>query len=347
MTAVEAATPGTSTTGPRKARPVLWWATAGVAFLLLQAYVYGAWIAGDDFRPSPLGSDPVPRWEQVCAWILQPLFTLGALAAAVWVIRGCLRERRLTMDGKLLLGWYSIIWLDPAGNYLRPQFMFNAIYVNRGSWVEHIPGWVSPNGHLLPDTFFMEMPAYGMAVMATVGTSTLMGRVARKRPRTGRFGLFGVGWLTSGIGIILFEAPLCMRSGFASWSATSLPDWLVIWPGTRYQVPLIPDPIFWGAVFASMAALRHFRDDAGLSFVERGVNRLRLSPRARNAVGALAVIGFANVAMSLHTIPSVWASLYLRDTVPAPSYLRAGVCGEGTEYPCPGPGVPIVPSGIR
>jgi hypothetical protein len=138
MTALDAVE-ATTEVGPRRARPVLWWACAGAAFLLLQLYIYGAWIAGDDFRPSPLGPDLVPRWEQICAWIFQPLFTLGALAAAAWVIRGCLRERRLTMDGKLLLAWYSIIWLDPAGNYLRPQFMFNAIYVNRGSWVEHIP----------------------------------------------------------------------------------------------------------------------------------------------------------------------------------------------------------------
>jgi hypothetical protein len=346
MTATEAISPAASApVGSRKVRPVLWWAGAGFGFLLLQAYIYGAWIASDDFKPSPLGPDPVPRWEQVFAWVLQPAFTLAALGVAVWVIRGCLRERRITFDAKLLLGWYSIIWLDPAGNYLRPQFMFNAIYVNYGSWVEHIPGWVSPHAHNFPDALLMEVPAYGMAVMASVGTSALMGHVARRRPRTGRFGLFGVGWVASGIGIIVFEAPLCMRSGFASWSATSLPDWLVIWPGTRYQVPLIPDPVFWGAVFASMAALRYFRDDSGLGFVERGVQRL--PARWRTAAGALAVIGFANVAMSLHTIPSAWASLYLRDTVPAPSYLRAGVCGEGTQYPCPGPGVPIMPSGIR
>jgi hypothetical protein len=323
----------------------LWWASAGIAFLLLQAYIYGAWITSDDFTPSPLGPDPVPRWEQVNAAIFQTVFTLAALVVAVWVVRGCLRERRLTIDGKLLLAWYSIVWLDPAGNYVRPQFMFNAIYVNRGSWVEHIPGWISPHAHNFPDALLMEIPAYGMAVMASVGTSALMAYVARRRPRTGKVGLFGVGWLASAIGIIVFEAPLCMRSGFASWSATSLPDWLVIWPGTRYQVPLIPDPVFWGAVFASMAALRYFRDDQGLSFVERGVARLKLSPRARNAVGALAVIGFANIAMSLHTIPSVWASLYLRDTVPVPSYLRAGTCGDDTGYPCPGPGVPIVMRG--
>jgi hypothetical protein len=83
---------------PRRARPALWWAAAGAAFVLLQVYVYGAWITSGGFRPSPVGPDIVPTWEKPCAWILQPLFTIGGLAAAAWVIRGCLRERRLMFD---------------------------------------------------------------------------------------------------------------------------------------------------------------------------------------------------------------------------------------------------------
>lgn len=319
---------------------MLWWAGTGAAFVALQLYVYLAWITSDDFKPSPLGPDPVPQWEKVMAWIIQPTLALAAAGVAVWIVCGCLRERRVTFDAMLLIAWYSIVWLDPAGSYLRPQFMFNAYYVNYGSWVENIPGWVSPNEHYFPDALFVEVPAYGIAVMATIGTANLMAWVARKRPQTGRFGLFGVAWVTSGLGIIAFEAPFCMRSGFASRSATSLPDWLVIWPGTRYQIPLIPDPVFWGAVFAAMAALRYFRDDAGRSIAERGVHRL--PTRWRTAASALAVIGFANLAMALHTIPSAWASLYLNPTVPLPSYMRAGMCGDGTPYPCPAPGVPIL-----
>lgn len=326
---------------PRKARPVLWWASAGAAAVLFQLYLYGRWVGSDDFESSPLGEDPVPQWEKVFAWIMQPALTLGALLVGAWVIRGCVREGRLTFDAKLTIAWYSIIWLDPVGNYARPQFMFNAYYVNRGSWVEGIPGWISPNGSNFADALLMEVPAYGMAVMAAVGTCALMRAVQRRRPQTGKVGLIGVAWLTSAVLIVAFEAPLCMRTGWASWSATSLPDWLVIWSGTRWQVPLIPDPIFWGAVFTAMAALRFFRDDAGRSAVDHGLERTGLTTRAKTVVSTLAVVGFANIAMVLHTIPSVWASFYLGNTVDVPSYMRAGVCGEGTDYDCPGPNEPI------
>jgi hypothetical protein len=326
---------------PRRARPVLWWASAGTLAILFQLCLYGRWIGSADFRPSPLGADPVPQWEKTWAWIMQPTFTLGALLVAAWVIRGCVRQRRLTFDAKLTIAWYSILWLDPVGNYVRPQFMFNAYYVNRGSWVEGIPGWISPNGHYFADALLMEIPAYGMAVMAAVGTCGLMRAIQRRRPRTGRVGLIGAAWVTSAVLIVAFEAPLCMRTGWASWSATSLPDWLVIWPGTRWQVPLIPDPIFWGLVFTAMAALRFYRDDAGRSAVDRGLERTRLGVRAKTVVSTLAVVGFANIAMGLHTVPSVWAGFYVHDTVDVPSYLRAGVCGDGTHYDCPGPDEPI------
>ena len=326
---------------PRRFRPVLWWASAGVLAVLFQLYLYGSWISSNHFRSSPLGSDPVPQWEKTFAWILQPTFTLGAMLVAAWVIRGCVREGRLTFDGKLTIAWYSIIWLDPVGNYVRPQFMFSAYYVNRGSWVEGIPGWISPNGRYIADALLMELPAYGMAVMAAVATCSLMRAIQRRRPHIGKAGLMAAAWVTSGVLIVAFEAPLCMRSGWASWSATALPDWLVIWPGTRWQVPLIPDPIFWSLVFTAMAALRFYRDDAGRSFVDRGLERTRLTGRARTLVSTLAVVGFANIAMGLHTIPSVWASFYLHNTVEVPSYMRAGVCGKGTSYHCPGPDVPI------
>ena len=77
------------------------------------------------------------------------------------VIRGCVREGRLTFDGKLTIAWYSIIWLDPVGNYVRPQFMFNAYYVNRGSWVEGIPVGSAPTAATSPTRCSWRSPPTG------------------------------------------------------------------------------------------------------------------------------------------------------------------------------------------
>jgi len=322
-------------------RPVLWWAGTGAFFLALQAYVYLAWITSDNFRPTPLGPDPVPSDEKVWAWFLQTACTLGAVIVAVWIVRGCLRQRRLTLDAKLTLAWYSIVWLDPAGNFLRPQFMFNAYYVNRGSWVSNIPGWVSPNGHLFPDALLVEIPIYGSLVLVAVASCALMRHMSHRRPRLGLFGLTAGTLAATAAFIIAFESIFCMRSGFASWSATSVPG-LTLWSGTRWQVPLMPDPLFWGAVMTSLAVLRYRSDDHGRTDVDRGIERVTTAPRMRTVLSTLAVIGFANLAMAIHTVPSVVGTLYLKETVPGlPSYLRSGLCGDDTPYKCPGRDVPI------
>jgi hypothetical protein len=124
----------------------------------MQIYVYTAWVASGDFKAVHSGADPLPNSEKVWAWVLQISFTAVAVATVIWLIRGCRRERRLTLDAKLAIGFVSIIWLDPVPNLLRPQVFFNSYYINRGSWVEHIPGWISANGRFLPDPFFVEFP---------------------------------------------------------------------------------------------------------------------------------------------------------------------------------------------
>src|SRR5258708_34372806 len=66
---------------PRKARPVVWWAAVGAGAVALQAWIYGAWIASDDFRTVTIGRSGVPGHEKGGAWILQGLFTAAARAA--------------------------------------------------------------------------------------------------------------------------------------------------------------------------------------------------------------------------------------------------------------------------
>jgi hypothetical protein len=125
----------------RRMRPVLWWASLGVAAVAIQAYIYTRWFFSDSFRAVGTGTDPAPTYDKVFAWILQPAFGLAALLAAAWFIRGCLKERRMTFDAKIYLGWISMIWLDHAANLIRPQMLFNSYYLNRGLWDEYIH-WV-------------------------------------------------------------------------------------------------------------------------------------------------------------------------------------------------------------
>lgn len=320
--------------GPR-ARPVLWWATLGAAAVALATHAYLAWISSDRFRATPTGPDPVPRHVEVSAVVFQAVMVTGAVATIGWVVRGCRREGRLTVDGKLLLAWLSMLWLDPVANHLRPQFLFSSAYVNRGSWVEHLPGWQSVGGHLLPNSLLVEVPAYAILVMTSVLGCRVMERVRSRRPELGALPLCLVVLAVFQVVFLLFGM-LLVSIGFAAWPR-ALP-YVTFGAGQWWQYPLSETTMF-GAVCTAMAGVRFFRPDPTSSsaptFVERGVDRLALGRRARTAVGVLALAGYGNAAMLGYAAVKVPIAV-LVDPVDHdyPSHLRSGICGPGTPYDC-------------
>jgi hypothetical protein len=324
---------------PARNRPVLWWAGLGAAAIAFQAYVYIAWITSPDFKSTPTGSDRVPQTEKVFAWILQPALVLVALAALVWVIRSCRRAGIVTLDAKLLVAGYCQLWLDPIGSLIRPEFFFNSYYVNRGSWIGHIPGGLTPNGHLLADLPLLELPVYGSMIFVCVGGCALMRSIRARRPRTSNLALVLWAWVGVAAFLMFFEEIFVLRTGAAVW--LSPVSWLTIFSGTRYQMSLIPDPIFWSGFMVAMISLRFFATDRGTPRSDSGLGEVSVPARAKTALSTLAVVGFVSAAMLIASALAIGASLYSTTPRNLPSYLRDGICGKGTQFACPNRGVPI------
>lgn len=326
--------------GEHRRGPIRYWAVFGAFCLALQGYVYVRWVSSGNFRAVNPGPDPVPHSQKIWAWVIQIGFTTVAMAALVWVVRQCLQQRRLTFDAMLMAGWYSIYWLDPVPNFLRPQVLFNSYYFNRGSWVEHIPGWVSPNGRYLPNALFFEGSAYGLMILVSILGCALMRRVKHRHPDAGPLGLLFACWLFYAVFIVVIEELVMIRSGWLSWNGTI--HEISLWGGTKHQLPLT-EILFFGSCCTAITALRYFRDDQGRSVVERGADRLVVSDRRRTVIRLLAVVGFANCAMMLYNVATVPMALYMGPSPSGyPSYMTNGMCGEGTPYECPGPTVPII-----
>jgi Spirocyclase AveC-like len=322
---------------PRKARPVLWWAAVGAAAVALQTWIYGSWIASDDFRTVTIGRSEVPGHERVWAWILQILFSAAALAAITFVVRTCVKQRRLTLEAKILLAWWAVIWLDPSANYFRPQYFFNSYYVNMGSWAGHIPGWVSRGGSNLPFPFMIDFASYTNSVLATVVGAHLMRAVRRRRPQTGALGLVLVAWAFLSLVVFCVE-DLLIRTGWLVWNG--IPG-VTLWAHSRMAIPLT-EVLVWGATQTALAALFFFKDDRGQVVVERGLDRVPVTGWRRTAVSAMAIIGFATAAQLAYGVISAPLGFYVGRQPDIPSYLRNGACGEGTPYRCPGPDVPVL-----
>jgi hypothetical protein len=319
----------------RSHRPaVAGWALLGAAVVALEAYVYAAWVLSGDFRAAPLGVTP-PGAVRARAWGLQVIFALVAIGAIAWVIRGCIRQRRLTLDAKLWLGWMAMIMIDPAANWLRPQMSFNAYYVNRGSWVEHIPFW-STKARTLPQPFLIETACFAFMILVTVAGDKLMGWIKRRHPGITPLRLTTWAWIAMSGFVLAIEAGIVMPSGWLIWSRT-LP-YFTLWRGTRHAMPLA-EVVLWGGTITAMVALRHFAKEDGSTFVDRGLNGLTLfnrtvSKRTRSALSTLAVVGFAFVAMGGYAI-GMASTGPLTGAAPThmPPYFRNGVCVEYAPSP--------------
>lgn len=338
MTALGDRTTTTAAPAGPASRPVLVWAAVGAGFAALQIYVYVSWIASSDFVSTPHGPDALNSGGRFWVPFFQILSPLMAVAVLAWVARGCRREKRFTFDAMVVTVWAGLYWLDPFINVLRPQFFYNSYLINRGSWVDHIPGWISPNGHLLPEPLvFLGAIYLWMGPIATFMACGAMRRIRARYPQATTLRTIVGAWAAMVLFLLACEL-FFIRTGMYAYPLAI--HQLSIWGGHTYQYPLA-ELFIWPMVWVSMGALRSSRDADGQTFLDRGLDQVSAA-RARPLLRTLSMLGYATVAMLIYYVPMTALTAYT-DRVPDgyPSYLTNGMCGPGTGVACPGPGVPI------
>lgn len=328
---------------PRKIVPIKWWAAVGAAFALLQLYVYGAWIVTGKATATPHGPDPIPSWMQFAMRTAEVTMTLSAIFMIYWfLVRPWRRERTITFDGMMLIGFVSIYWMDPLANWFAPWTAVNSGFYNLGSWAANVPGFRSPNGNLFAEPLLMVLPLYvAWMVPGVLLGCAVMRRAKRRWPELGKFGQVAACYA-----VIVFFDVLCetifVRLGFYTYPGSI--RWMALFPGKYYQMPLF-EYLVWPMAWTSFTCLRYFRNDKGESFAERGLERVRISRRNSRSLRTLSIIGIMHVAcIVFYQIPAAVYGLY-SDPWPADhlnrSYLTDGLCGPRTGYACPGPAIPV------
>ena len=322
----------------RGANPAVWWAAVGGLAIVVQVYVYGAWIFSGDAVRTPTGPDPVPGYVKVAASILQILGPAGSLFLLVWCVRQYRRSGRLGFDTLLAIGWCSMVWQDPGLNILRTQIFYNSYLFNRGSWATHIPGWVSPNGQLLPEPLLFTSLMYATSgLVFAILISAILRVVHRRWPLLSKVQLVACAFGAAFVIDLLLELAFIRTGMYAYGGAVQR---LSIFGGTRYQFPVY-EAVFWMPVWGILGSLRYFRDDRGRSLLERKTDNLQGSERKRNAVRVLAFCGLLNVLLLGYNLSFTAMGVWGGPTPDLPSWLRNEMCGAGTAYDCPAPGLPI------
>jgi hypothetical protein len=328
---VERAAPGV-----RTSKVVYVWAWIGAALVGVGAWSIGSWLLS--------GPEAITRFRDPgsAGWWWARIFEGGffviSMLVAFFVIRQCVRQRRLTTDAMICLGIFSIWWQDPLYNYLRPGFLYNSNLVNLESWITHIPFQQAPYANLQPEPVLWGFSIYFSVMFVQVLLMCWIMRQVQRRWATVR------GWqmflLVSFLGFVMdagLELPMLWTRTYnypAGWHG------LAIFGGRPYQLPLVH--LAAGAMFfAAVAALRYYRDDKGRTVVERGADSIT-NQRRQTAVRLLAVVGFVQV-VSLAYCPIVLSQIATTDPFPKgyETWQLNGLCGdEGQPYgPCPAPGV--------
>lgn len=328
-----------------KVKPVTVWATIGGALLVLQLYVWIRWISGPYFERVPSGPGDPPLYMKiplaanaVCASIGLPL--------CVWwfIVRPWRRERRITLDGMLLVSCGLMFFQDPLLNYLNTWCTYNTWNFNRGSWSSHIPGWVSPEvpGHQVAEPLLTNTPGYALNLLFIIMGCWVMRKAKSRWPNVSNMKLVGVVYAFNILVDFVMEGLIMLPIGFYVYPGAIRA--VSVNAGTYYQWPIY-EGLMWGGVLTGLCCLRYFTDDRGRTIVEREIDRVRGSFAGTQLVRFLAIFAAVSACFFIsYNLPAQWLAMHA-DPWPADvqkrSYFNGGICGDGTDQPCPNPALPI------
>jgi Spirocyclase AveC-like len=329
--------------------PVQVWGTVGGLVLVFIVVIWSKWITGPSFRSVSGGPSRQPAWMHDLQLVWQPLFAAVAIAFLYWfLVRPWRRDGRASTDGLLCAAYGLLYFQDPLSSFTGHWFTYNTYLWNMGSWVNEIPGWMAfgkPGANVAePLVFTSAVYVWAFFGMTLLG-SFVMRRAAARWPRLGTPSLIAICFVSLFLADIVLEGFIWLRLGFLAYPGG---HWN-LFADTWHQYPL-HEGITAGALFTGLAALRHFRNDQGETFADRGVERLQLSGGPKTLLRFLAFVGASQVIMmGTYNIPvaTLIASHPARwpASIQSRSYLNDHVCGAGTDRLCPQPGLPTIGAG--
>lgn len=329
----------------RTTSPLKVWATIGTVVLGFEVYVIAKWLTGPYFTPVERGPSDPPSWMTFSLRTME----IGFVALWIWciwhfIIKPWRHDRRLSTDGLLCLALFVFAWFqDPLANYGGPVFTYNSELFNMGSWLNEVPGVVSPGrpGAQLSEPIWTAAIYPSVIFLVTVMGTWFMRRVKARWPRIGKVGLIGSAFAFLVLVDVVLEGFILMPLG--AYTYAGAPDWTSMHIDHYYKYTFL-EGLAFGAVWTCWSSLRYFKDDKGNTWVERGVEKLQVSEARMAGLRFLALGGFVAVTMAVCVnLPFFWQASHMSEypaDIQKRSYFTQGLCGEGTDTACFGPALP-------
>jgi hypothetical protein len=340
-------TPSRTTARPRATDPrppfvgATVWALVGAAFVLLYAYVMLRWVTGPNFRSVPAGPDVPPTWMKIVAHSIEVVTpTVFAWTLYHYVYRPWRREGELSHDGLMVLALITLYWQNTLPNYLSYGTLLSSAFTNLGSWYQYIPGWVSPNMSRLPEAPLAWGLCYAcwFVFFPMKAGAKFTHWFGRRHPALSAIRVFAVAYVGFMVLDFVLEGAF-LRTGMYAYAGTI--HSVTLFAGKTYQFP-VAEILTWGLAWTLYATLYAYRDDRGMTLVERGVEKLRVGAKRKKLVRLLALVAIFNlIFLGQNAIMILIAPHADRWPRGYKSYQVNGICGPGTAYACPAPNVPI------
>jgi len=334
-TAGSSSTRGIDETSTRRTPgPLVFWSGFGLVASVLAAVAWLGWVGSDSFTRSDPGPDHYRfLWYLRTFEVVSVITTISMVG---WfVVRPWRRERRVPIDGKILLGMVIAYYVDPTLNVFNHAFAMNAYAVNFGSWSDFMPAYPSPRQDRFAEGLLWAQPLYMyFGLLAAMAGCRLLSLLRARMPRASMATIYAVVFLCFALGDVVVEMVFIVYPQL--YTFPGVPASFSLFAGKVYQFPLYQ--ALFAAVFAIMVTwLRDSVDESGRSAVERGVDELEISTFRRRAMSFLAVTGFCTASALGYFLPYSAATMTADTYVDLPSYLRpAAFCGID--------GLPICPS---
>lgn len=302
------------------------WALAGLFWCVIAGQAVVRWVFSDEqFSPAPIiGPDQMSDGRMVALRCFEALSTL-VLVWFLWycVVKPWRKNRRLSLDGKFVIGGLCALGADAFLNIHSYLFAWNGNNVDMGVWSSFMPFHNHEASSRYAESVLWGPPMYvyfcaGVAIVACRYAVPLRERY----PNMSNATLFSLVWLGEfAFDFVVENIAIRATHGYA-YAQTYGP--LTIWDGSVHQFPLYESILVatLGALFTWMR-MKAMEDPDGLSPVERGFERWR--PGMQPFVRTFAVIGFCCVSIVLvYHLTFNWLGLVGTSYADLPSYLLAG-----------------------
>ena len=318
------------------------WIVVGAAWLALFIYCMSAWVLGPDFAPVTFGRDQAPAdYVRLIRGMEIVMLVLTAFLLWKFVIGPFVRERKFSFDGLFFLACFILVLQEPWHAWIRPQLLYNDIFINYGSWMGYLPV-SNPSAHRTP----LPIAFAGLGYFWIVAGPAWCGSLFMRRAKTRNPALSGAGlvaWAFAGFCVFdLIIESIITRTGMFIYPST-IPS-LTLFAGTPHQFPLY-ETLSWAGTYTFLASVHYFRNDKGETWADRNFDSLAIPGALKTFTRWLAIMGLCQIGMlCTYNIPYMFWALHggpFSVSEASHPWLTAGLCGPSTAYDCPGPGVPF------